>query len=163
MRVNPFLAVSILLFTFCPTVLSAQSEEPCLPQFTAALLAANLQDISLTTSELRLLNGTESVRLRRLLEWRLATAAVEARHHIEQGPAITGRRLTSLASAPDRALKYIREHPLQMAPLADEQVREVKLPGMEWRNVAVPVENLEYVSAWVEKQPWAAAPAASPN
>jgi hypothetical protein len=34
---------------------------------------------------------------------------------------------------------------------------------MEWRNIAVPVENLEYVSAWVKKQPWAAAPAASPN
>jgi hypothetical protein len=163
MRVNPLLALLTFVFTVHPAALSAQSAEPCLPQFAAAALVANLQDIALTTSELRLLNGTENVKLRRLLEWRLATAAVEARHHIDQGPDITARGLPSLASAPDRALKYIREHPLEMAPLADAHVREVKLPGMERRNIAVPIENLEYVGAWVRKQPWGAAPVASPN
>ena len=122
----------------------------------AAALIANLYDIGMTADELRLLNGADNPKLRRILERRLAVAAVEARHHIDSGPAaIQAMNLRSLASGVDRALEFVAQHPLNLAPLEEEHAREVKLPGLESRNIAVPTENLEYVRAWVAKQPWA--------
>jgi hypothetical protein len=133
---------------------SAQNSEPCLPQYAAAALIANLQDIALTTAELKLLNGTENPRLRRFLERRLAVAAAEARHHIGQTPAIDALYLPSLADGVSRALSLLAERPLDLAPLEKEHLREKDLQGLQSRNIAVPVENLEFVRDWVARQPW---------
>jgi hypothetical protein len=78
--------IAVLLFSILSndSALAKNDVEPCLPQIAAAALVANLQDIALTAGELRLLNGMEDPRLRRLLERRLAVAAAEARHHIGQ-------------------------------------------------------------------------------
>ena len=149
--------VVVLLLAAIPGVrlFATESVEPCLPQFAAAALIANLQDIALTAGELRLLNGKEDPRLRRLLERRLAVAAADARRHIGQDPAIDARYLPSLAEGVTRALKLLGERPLDAAPLEKENLRDGQLPGLESRNIALPVENLEFVRDWIAKQPWA--------
>lgn len=148
--------VVLLAATLSIDALSATGNvEPCLPQYAAAALVANLQDISLTAGELRLLNGKENPKLRRLLERRLAVAAAEARHHIGMDPAIEALYLPSLAEGVTRALSLLAVRPLDLAPLEEEHRRDQKLQGLESRNIAVPVENLEFVRDWVAKQPWA--------
>jgi hypothetical protein len=146
--------VVLMLAVLSNGAAAAQNSEPCLPQYAAAALIANLQDIALTTGELKLLNETENPRLRRLLERRLAVAAAEARHHIGQTPAIDARYLPSLAEGVSRALSLLAERPLDLAPLEKEHQREKELHGSESRNIAVPVENLEFVRDWVARQPW---------
>lgn len=158
------LAILATLFLMARAGIGMEPPEPCVPQYMAAALVANLYDIGMTTNELRLLNGTENPRLRRILERRLAVAAVEARHHIDMGPAaFAAIDLRSLASGVDRALQFVAEHPLNLVPLQEEHEREAKLPGLEWRNIAVPKENIEYVRAWVAKQPWSTAPPEKPS
>ena len=149
--------IVVLLFTLLSNdpAVAKDNVKPCLPQYTAAALVANLQDIALTSGELRLLNGAEDPRLRRLLERRLAVAAAEARHHIGQDPAIDALYLPSLAEGVNRALNLLAERPLDLAPLEKEHEREKQLPGLQSRNIAAPVENLEFVRDWVAKQPWA--------
>jgi hypothetical protein len=139
--------------------------EPCLPQYAAAALVADLMDIGMTTSELRLLNGNEEPKLRRHLEFRLAMAAAEARHVIGLKPAVTALHLPSLVSGLDRAVQYVAAHPLEPKHLEEMHENDLKLPGMVGYNVSIPAENLEYVRAWVKKQPWASPQpgAASPH
>ena len=154
-RTSHVIVVSLLLTALSSVPARAtNSAEPCLPQFAAAALVANLQDIALTSGELRLLNGKEDPKLRRLLERRLAVAAAEARHHISQDPDIDARYLPSLAEGVTRALRLLAERPLDLVPLERERLREEKLQGLESRNIAIPVENLEFVRDWVAKQPW---------
>jgi hypothetical protein len=151
------ISICALAVLACSSALAADvSAEPCLPQHVAAALVANLEDISLTTNELRLLNGKENPKLRRLLEWRLAEAAAEARHHIDEGPAVTAQHLPSLVSGVDRAIKYVAAHPLEQKYLEQVHQRDAGLSGLKGQNVAIPAENLEYVKAWVAKQSWAA-------
>ena len=105
-RTSHVIVVALLLTALSSVPARAtNSAEPCLPQFAAAALVANLQDIALTSGELRLLNGKEDPKLRRLLERRLAVAAAEARHHISQDPDIDARYLPSLAEGVTRALR----------------------------------------------------------
>ena len=132
----------------------AQATEPCVRQFAAAALVANLQDIASTTIELRLLNGKEDPKLRRVLERRLAIAAAEARYHIGLDPLIEAPYLPALAEGVTRALILLRAKPLDLEPLRKEHEREVKMQGAATRNIGVPKENLEFVRDWVAKQPW---------
>jgi hypothetical protein len=135
----------------CSAALRAEERaEPCLPQFAAASLIANLLDIGMTTGELRLLNGNEDPKLRRHLEYRLAVAARDARLHINQKPDIAAAHLPSFVSGVDRAIRYVTEHP------PDQK-------SLEQLHVAMPAENLEYVRAWVARQPWAAPRSAAPS
>jgi hypothetical protein len=148
-------AVVLLMFALLsPLSVFAEDAEPCLRQYAAAAFIANLQDIGLTSGELRLLNGQENPKLRRLLERRLAIAAAEARHNIGHNPAIDALYLPSLAEGVSRALSLLAERPLDLAPLEKESLRERELQGFESRNIAVPIENLEFVRDWVSKQPW---------
>ena len=134
---------------------SAEENETCVREFAAAALIANLQDISMTTGELRLLNGKEDPKLRRLLERRLAIAAAEARYHIGLDPVIRGGYLPTLAEGVSRALILLRTRPLDLEPLQKEHEREVRMQGDATRNIGIPKENLEFVRDWVAKQPWA--------
>lgn len=61
------LAIIILMLLTSPIM----AAEPCEREFAAAALAANLSDLSMTTGELRLMNGKED-RLRAHLLLRLA-------------------------------------------------------------------------------------------
>lgn len=142
-----------------PAVWAENANEPCVREFAAAALVANLQDISLTTGALRLLNGREDPKLRRLLERRLAIAAAEARYHIGLDPVIHGASLPTLAGGVSRALDLLAAKPFDLEPLRKEHEREVTMQGGATRNISVPKENLEFVRDWVAKQPWARTPA----
>jgi hypothetical protein len=109
------------------------------------MLGAELLDIGLTTSSLKLLNGTENPKLKRLLEFRLLSAIAAARRDVEYGPEVD--RVALSFSVPNwlntvgEATAYVSAHHLE-SPESPADAPE-----------HMPLENLQVVKAWLERKP----------
>ena len=126
-----------------PGLSTGQSIDPCEGPLKGVFLLGNLLDISLTSNELQLLNGREDPKLKRHLEWRLVSAAAEARRHIDEGATVErNMAIPNLASGVERATAYITEHDLDSKP-----------PVPAAKRVANPLANLKVVEKWLSKQP----------
>jgi hypothetical protein len=118
------------------------ADDPCSGKYAGARLLGNILDLSLTADALKLLNGQEDPKLRRLLEWRLVSAAADAKRHIDEGavweksPAVP-----NLIEGVKRATTYVVEHNLDERPLVS---------GAE--SAGKPSENLAAVRKWLSKQ-----------
>jgi hypothetical protein len=121
--------------------------EPCSGKYFGAHLAGNLYDLSLTAGELKLLNGREDPKLKRHLEYRLVSAAAEARRHIEEGATWDEAAIGKASEAPDlingidRATGYVAEHDL-----------DVKHPAPLDKFRSKPSADLEVIKKWLSKQ-----------
>lgn len=123
------------------------SDEPCSGKYFGAHLAGNLYDLSLTTGELKLLNGREDPKLKRHLEYRLVSAAARARQDIDEGATWDEADLGKPSEAPelvigvDRAAAYVAEHDLDRKP-----------PVPSAKSLANPSADLAAVKIWLSNQ-----------
>lgn len=125
-------------------LLSAENADQCWTRITGAGFVANLVDIAMTGDSLRLLNGNEDPRLRRVLEFRLITAIEDAKRRIEDSPVVEAIAMPSLIEGLRKAKDYLDGHPLNVE-VHNSMVSSAKA-----------LEHLERVRAWVAKQPWGA-------
>jgi hypothetical protein len=137
--------VLVLLAASLATPTLRGGTDPCDGTFAGAMLGAELLDIGLTTSSLKLLNGTENPKLKRLLEFRLLSAIAAARREVEHGPEVD--RVALPFSVPNwlntvgEATAYVSVHHLE-SPGSPADAPE-----------HMPLENLQVVKAWLERQP----------
>src|SRR5262249_39023829 len=123
------------------------ADEPCSGKYFGAHLAANLYDLTLTVGELNLLKGREDPKLKSHLEWRLVSAAAQARKHVDQGGIWDEDAIGKASSAPDlirgvdRAIAYVAEHDLDANP-----------PVRQDKTLAKPSADLAEVKKWLSKQ-----------
>jgi hypothetical protein len=121
-------------------------DDPCLGTFMGANLVASFLDISLTTSSLKLLNGSENPKLKRHLEWRLASAIQNARHCVENRPVVDPVALPNLVvnfrHDIQKAKTYIVDHQLQTVSLHARGGSTLK-----------PLADLRLVEEWFSHQP----------
>jgi len=150
---NIVVAMTLVLVVGSVAAIADEQQEPCASEMAGTALAINLQDISLTTSSLRLLNGKEDPKLRRLLEWRLATAIAEAKLHVDRAPSVWAPAMPSLVRGVDAAILYFEQHPEAARALQRQHERERNTPDAE-RSIGTPEANLLYIKEWVDKQPW---------
>ena len=123
--------------------------EPCADELRSAMLLANLEQIGFAGNALRLLDGQEDPKLKRLLSWQLATKAAEARRRIEQGVKLAAGPLPNIAEGVKRAEGYVTAHPLDPALLAIFAKNEKLLFPPEGRHLEEPAANLAVISAWL--------------
>lgn len=119
------------------------ASDPCWGQFVGARLLGSLLELSMTADALSLLNGREDPKLKRLLEWRLTSAAADARRDVDDGPVLEGSpALPNLAHGVQKATAYVVAHHLDRNPpvAAGE------------KSVHKPLENLRVVRRWLSKQ-----------
>ena len=81
------------------------------PYITGTALSRDLQDITRSSTALRLLDGSEIPKLRRQLELQLAFAAAQARVSIERGPKMLQFYVADVRPI-DTALAILRAQPL---------------------------------------------------
>jgi len=127
------------------SVLLAGDEEPCLGTYMAAQVSFALLDISLTTSSLKLLHGSEDPKLKRLLEWRLASAIHSASdaigHHPVMEPVSLPNLVPNWKDTVHRARAYVTEHHL------DDSLFLKGDRGLK------PSKDLDTTTTWLEMQP----------
>jgi hypothetical protein len=101
----------------------------------------HLETIGFASNALKLLNGSENPKLRRLLEWRLGAAAEDAKAQLDRGAKLEdmGLALPTLSHGLRDARAYASSH---------------QLPG------AV-IANLTALDAWVSQQPGVPTPSPS--
>ena len=126
------------------------SAEPCLGVFMGASLSASLLDVSQTTVSLKLLNGREDPKLKRLLEWRLITAIGATRRFVDSGPVVDAvarpNLLPNWVNIIERAKAYTAAHHLDTNP-------PIASPPLQADDAALkPSENLQVIKAWLSKQ-----------
>jgi hypothetical protein len=68
-----------------PASVMNAADEPCSGRYFMARPLGNVLDLNLTAQELKLLNGREDPKLKRHLEWRLVSAAADARRDVDSG------------------------------------------------------------------------------
>src|SRR5438132_1595391 len=85
MQIDRRTSLFLIATVMCAFALAAQPGEPCTAEFKGALLLSKLQQIGFSGEALRLLNGGEDPKLKRLLSWQFANAAADARRQIEEG------------------------------------------------------------------------------
>jgi hypothetical protein len=120
----------------------ARASDACQGRVTAAYLFGNLLDLSVTGNTLQLLNGREDAKLKRLLEWRLVTAAADARRHIDQGvTAEASPAIPNLRAGVERGSAYVREHDL-----------DSRSPLIPSEDIGKASANLEVVTKWLSSQ-----------
>ena len=119
------------------------AEEPCLGRFFGAHLLGSLQDLSLTVDELTLLNGREDPKLKRHLEWRLVSAAADARRYVDGEPVLEKpSQFPNLAHGVEKARDYVVSHHLDLNP---------PVPSAD-KSLLNPSANLEVVGRWLSRQ-----------
>jgi hypothetical protein len=137
-------SVALMVGLASSSLLSADSADRCAGTSMGAYLGASLLDVAQTTASLRLLNGREDPRLKRLLQWRLVSAIADARKYVDSSPVVDSAAFPSLLpnwlDAIERAQKYVAEHRLEEDPPIDAE-------GATRR----PVENLRVVKAWLSR------------
>ena len=148
------LLFAVALATTSP-LLATEPVEPCAKEIQGAFLMGKLEQISVTGSALRLLNGTEDARLRRLLSLQLATAAAEARRHVDGGVELAHHPLPHFVEAVKRASEYVSKNGLDPELLAMIANAEANT-ALGRRRIDQPAENLAAVSAWLAKHQAAA-------
>lgn len=144
------LFVLLALFAFLGADAREQSE-PCSGEIKGALLLSRLEQIGFTANSLRLLNGTEDPKLKRLLTFQLAAAAAEARRHIEEGAKLERGWLTEIAEGVRRAKSYLAEHEIDREFLSLLAKHEATVLEPSGRRLDRPAENLAVVSEWLAK------------
>ena len=125
---------------------SAEAPEPCTGEFLGAGLSHSLLEISFANNALKLLNGKESPRLKRLIESQFVSSIASARRQIEGGavadrgvlPALVPNWLGTI----EKAQAYVSTH--QLAVLENMSPRG---------NDGKPAENLAVIREWLKKQP----------
>jgi hypothetical protein len=120
-------------------------------EFKGALLLSRLEQIAFSGGALRLLNGAEDPKLKRLLTLQFATAAADARRHLEDGARLQAARLSSLEEGVKRASTYVAEHGIDrklLSTLAEGEARVYPPNRRHLQNVA---ENLAYLAEWLRK------------
>ena len=123
---------------------AARGAEPCQGEFVGARLLGNLLDLSLTSDELKLLSKDENPKLRRHLEWRLVSAAADARRHVDEGPTLEkSAALPNLAHGVQQATEYVAAHHLDSTPPVPTAAESLGKPSA----------NLDVVSKWIASQP----------
>jgi hypothetical protein len=136
MRASFLLALVIVGTSFiaAPSLFAAEDACPC----GGAQFVQHLEIIGFASNALKLLNGSENPKLRRLLEWRLGAAAEDAKAQLDRGARIEdmGFALPTLSHGLRDARAYASSH---------------HLPG------AV-VANLAALDAWVSQQPGVPSP-----
>ena len=90
--------------------------------------------------------------MKRLLESRLATAAADARQHIEQGAVIDAVGLPSIISGVERAAGYASVHHFDQKRLDEIASSDERTLGPGVRDVAKPAENLLFIKAWLKRR-----------
>lgn len=93
-------ALSLLLA--CASVAASDPPEPCHREFLPAALSVNILDISVTASELSLLNGSENPKLRRVMALRLRSAISDA----DEAENYTGRPKITPGAVVDTMQRY---------------------------------------------------------
>lgn len=130
MRASSLLALVVVGtgFVAAPSSLAGEGACPC----NGAHLVEHLGTISFVRNALKLLNGSENPKLRRLLEWRLGAAAEDAKAQLDRGVIIedVGMALPTLSHGLRDARAYASSH---------------HLPGTV-------VANLTALDAWVSQQ-----------
>jgi hypothetical protein len=110
-----------------------------------AYFSSSLLDISVTTDALRLLNGQEDPKLKRLLQWHLVSTIAAARRYVENGAVIpeASRRSTvpNLLNSVEKARLYVVDSQLEARPPEGARGAELK-----------PLENLEALRIWLSSQ-----------
>ena len=139
----------LFILPFSSALAGTGKTEPCVGKFRSASLLANLEQIGYAANALRLLNGQEDPRLKRLLTWQLANNAAAARRHIEQGVKLEDGPLPNLAEGVKSAEGYVAAHPLDPALLAVFAKNEKQLFPPEGRHLEEPAANLAVVSAFL--------------
>ena len=115
---------------FAHSTASGEDVNPC----GGAHFVEHLGNISFATTALHLLNGAENPKLKRLFEWRLKTAAEDAKQQLDRGVTVEAVGLPNWASGPNglrEARAYATSHSLP----------------------ATVIENLTALEEWVSKQP----------
>jgi hypothetical protein len=130
----------------CSALLAASNaqaaDDSCSGKYAGARLLGNVLDLSLTADALKLLNGHENPKLKRLLEWRLVSAAADAKRQIDEGAVWENSpAVPNLAEGVNRAATYVLEHDLDEKP-----------PVSAAENAGKPSENLDTVRKWLSKQ-----------
>ena len=139
----------LFLLPFASALAGGATTEPCAGHVKRASLLANLEQIGFAGNALRLLNGQEDPRLKRLLTWQLATNAAGARRHIEQGVKVELGPIPNLAEGVKRAEGYVAAHPLDPALLAIFAKNEKQLFPPDGRHLEDPAANLAVISAFL--------------
>lgn len=152
MRIYKPAALFVVLALIATFALEAREQkEPCSGEFKGALLLTRMEQIGMTARALRLLNGTEDPKLKRLLTLQLATAAADARRHIEEGAKLEPAHLTSIAEGLRRASSYLAEHDVDREFLSRLAKSEATVFGPNGRRLDRPAENVAVVSEWLAK------------
>ena len=129
------------------SVSATDAPEPCSAQYFSAAVLANILDVSLTTNELSLLNGSEDPRLKRALVSRLLSAASDGRLHISQGAAVfpaPSASTPNLINGIDRALTYVAEHSLDPTDTPRHDAAA---------SASSPSRDLRAIKAWLQAVP----------
>jgi hypothetical protein len=142
---------AVLVLVSAPALEAGEQPEPCNAEMKGALLLARMEQIGMTAGALRLLNGSEDPKLKRLLPFQLATAAVNARRHIDEGAKLEAGELTNIAEGVRRATAYLAEHDADREFLSVLGKHDATVFGPNGRRVDRPEENLAAVSEWLAK------------
>jgi hypothetical protein len=128
-RTSLLLGTVIVLIGFvtAPFVNAAEEPSPC----GGAHFVEHLGTISFVSNALKLLSGSESPRLRRLLEWRLSAAGEDAKVQLDRGVVVEAVGLPTYARGLREARAYAFGHNLPATVIA----------------------NLTALEEWVSKQP----------
>ena len=144
---SPYLSRPVMMCVAVVITISAskvKAADPCRGAFMEAHLSASIADISETTDSLRLLNSGENPRLRQLLEFRLMSAAADARRYVEGGavvdPAALANLLPNWLDIVKKASDYVIEHQLERNP-----------PPLADGTALKPLANLQLVKSWLSR------------
>ncbi len=126
-------------------VVDTNDADPCKGAVLGTAVAGSMAGISITTSSLKLLNGQEDARLRRILQDRLISDIDSARQFVESGAVVDPASLPSVypnwIRMIERAEEYIAAHDL-----------EKSLPVGTVGTARRPLENLRVVKDWLSTQ-----------
>ena len=132
----------VAFVAFLIATVARGADDPCARRCAGAGLLGNLLDLSLTADALKLLNGHEDPKLKRLLEWRLVAAAAEARRHIDEGATLASdSAIPNLTDGVERATAYVAAHDLDSKP-----------PVPSVKSSVSPSANLLVVRKWLSSQ-----------
>ena len=128
MRAHSLFAVVISIgLVSAPSACAAEDANPC----SSAHFVEHLEQIGFASNALKLLDGSENPKLRRLLEWRLGAAAEDAKAQLDRGVTVEAVGLPSFSRGLREAGAYASSHQLS----------------------GTVISNLTALDAWASKQP----------
>src|SRR5262249_651578 len=145
MNSRRFLGVLIVAIILAPEATVRAGDGKCLRTFMGASLMSRLLDLSIILNAAKLLDGSESPKLRDFLEWQLLSAAADARHYVDQRPEVDEASMRNTApnwlDVVEKTHEYVESHELDKMP-----------PHEAEGNARTPLANLDRVKEWLLEQ-----------